>query len=279
MIHSQRVFWLDDGTLKDMSLELNDRKLQSYVIDYKAASDYIYIGSEYPFNHRYFDVGVPNDVVSKASVDIWFAKAWEPALDELDRTAVAGVSLAQDGIIQWTTNRLKGWDIEQDSEDVTGLTGTVIYNFYWLRLSWSVNWKATTALNYVGHKFSKDDDLFAFYPDLKNTNLMAGFETGKTSWDEQHLDASEIILRDLRKKGIIASRSQILNYELFNLPSIHKTAEIIYQGMGKAYADLKLSASKAYDSAFDMKFFDLDKNVDARLNPAEKRQTIGFITR
>lgn len=279
MIQNQRIIHNDNGTLIDYSVELNDFRAGTATIPIVAAEDYIYIGSDLPFNHRYLDISTANDQASVISVEIWYANDWHAAVDEIDRTASSGATLATSGILQWTTDKDKGWDIEQESEDVTGLTGTNIYNMYWIRLSFSADLKNTTTINYVGNKFSNDDELYSFYPDLNQASLRTAFETGKTNWNEQQLMAARILIADLKKRNIIRGGQQILDYELFKEPSIHKVAQIIYGAFGEAYKPNMETAKKAYDDSINIKYFNIDYDNNANLNPDERNLQTGFMRR
>jgi hypothetical protein len=279
MIQNQRIIFSKNGVNTDLSLDLNDFRSGASVINYEVGTDYLYIASELPFNHKYFNVSVANDVSAIAAVDIWYSRTWNAAVDIIDRTAVSGKSLAQSGVIEWTTNRLKGWTSERDSEAVTGITLVGLYDFYWVRLKFNATLKATTALSYIGYKFSNDTALVDYYPDLANSKLKLAFETGKTSWDDQHLISAETIIRDLKKNGVIASSSQILAYEKFLEPSVHKVAELIFAGLGKAYREDSNEARRRYNEAMNVSFYDVDLDGDGRLSEVERRKTIGFMSR
>lgn len=271
MIANQRIIWSDDATLKDLSIALNDAYAETYVLPLVAAEDYLYIGSDLPFNHRYFNVSVVNDVASVASVEIWNGTSWVSAVDVIDQTSVAGKTLARSGIISWTLDRNGFWGQESTTEDVTGLTSLKIYDFYWVRLSFSADLKATTALRYVGHKFADDDDLRAQYPDLLSSSLLDAFETGKTTWVDQHIVAAEEIIRYIRKKKIAWNRNQILNWDQFNMAAVHKVAEIIMTAFGEDYSEQRKLAESKYKEAIDLSIYEVDRSEDGRRDELEKR--------
>jgi len=278
--YTQRILHSDNGTIKDLTLSLNEFRSSDSILDFVAADDYLYIGSDKPFNHRFFDVSIVNEISSDVSVEIWWSNGWTDAIDVLDRTSVSGVSLAQDGIISWNTDRFKGWDVEQDSTDVVGLENSpLIYNFYWVRFKWSANITPTTAINYTGFKFANDSQLYPKYPDLNNTRLLSAFEAGKSDWEEQHFDAAEEIIADLVRRGVVWTPSQILIPEIFKEPAIHKAAEIIYGGMGQKFEKNMSIAANRYKSSMNMKFFKTDKNSNARPEKTETRFSTGYVTR
>jgi len=270
MILDQRVI----HNTTDISTDVNDFRSGTRTFAY-TSGQYLYIGSVLPFNNIYFELGTLNDITSALSVDIWFGNAWVAAVDVIDQTN--GLKLS--GRIQWNTNRLKGWDFEQDSSTITGLSATAIYDMYWLRMSWSSSLKATTSIKYMGQKFSSDSMLFSFYPDLNSTQVLTSFASGKTTWDEQHYMAAEHIVRDLKKANVIMARSQILDYSILIDASCHKIAEIVYSAFGKPYFEQLGHARGAYKEALNLRFFNLDQNADGSLNPSERSISTSFVTR
>lgn len=279
MIYDQRVIWDDDSSNKDMSATVNDFLTTGYEIAFVAADDYLYIASDFPSNNRYFMMDVYNDQASTVTPYIWWANDWVAAVDVYDGTSSGGASLGIDGIIEWNTNRLKGWDMEDDSESVTGVDLTGIYNKYWLRLNWSGDFKATTKIRYVGQLYSTDTDLFAFYPDLNNSSLMTAYASGKTGWVDQHLLAAEVIIRELQRRGVIINRNQILNYHLFKDASVYKAAEIIYGGLGRAFDENRMLAQKYYKEAMNKNFMHIDNNLSGNLETEEKTKQQRYASR
>jgi len=279
MIQDQRIIWDDDGTEKDLSLALSDFRTDSETIAFVSADDYIYLASWLPFNHRWFEVSSANDQNAAPTADIWWGNAWYPAVDIIDQTANGAVTLAQSGILEWKTDRLRGWECEQDSEDVDGVDSVGVYNMYWLRLGFDADLAGTTALKYIGHKFADDTILYTYYPDLNNATMKGAFASGKTNWDDQHFMAAEIIIRDLKRRNIAVSGNQIMDYKVFEEPGAHKVAELVYQGMGRAYDADRQRAHARYKEAMNLKRFAVDLNQDGNLNTGERLDNIGYMTR
>lgn len=282
MLLNNRVIFENNTTLTDLSVNLNDVFSGSETVDIVAADDYLYLASDLPFNHRYFMVSTANDQASTVSVDIWNGTEWVAAVDVLDQTKNAsGHTLSTSGIISWVTDRNKSWSREETTENMTGsgLTTLKIYNMYWVRLAFSGNLKATTALKYVGHKFSSDYSLKGYYPDLGRSTVMTAFQAGKTNWDEQHVLAAEEIIRDLKKKNEIFSSNQILNWEQFTDAAVHKVAEIAYTAFGADYEDRRDKAFDNYTDALDKVTFDVDKNANGKREPEERKPSFGRLVR
>lgn len=279
MLINQRIIWKDNLTLKDMSVELNDLTAGTYVIPFVTAEDKIYIGSDLPFNHRYFAVSVANDVASVASVEIWTGSAWESAVDVLDQTSSGGKTMKVSGILSWTPERNSAWGIEETTEDIPDLSTLKIYNMYWARLSFSGNHTAGSALSYVGHKFANDADLAGFYPSLNTSDVKGAFATGKTSWDDQHVLAAEEIVRHLRKKKEIRSSNQIVDWEQYNHAGVHKLAEIIYSSFGDDYEDHRKRAEISFNKAINLGVHQIDRDGDGRLDTRERMSNSGLFRR
>ena len=279
MMQDQRVIWDDDGTNVDISTLVNDYRSGSKTLPLVAVDDYLYIASDLPFNHRYIMVSSANDQASAISAAIWWSNEWVDAVDVIDTTSSGGATLAQSGILQWRTNRLKGWDRELDSDDVTGVDNAAIYDMYWLRLTFSGDLNANTAIQYIGHKFSSDTVLTTYYPDLQNASLKTAYLSGKTDWNTQHFMAAECIIRDLKARHIVYSANQILDYGLFEEASCHKVAELIYNGLGRPYIDQKNEAAKYYSKAMQIAFNNIDLNRDGNLSERERRTSLRYMTR
>lgn len=258
----------------DISQKVNDFRTGTQAFAYVAGGS-LYIGSVAPFNNVWFDLGVLNTNTTVPSVKIWWANGWHDAVDLNDDTD----GMKQSGRLSWNTDKDKSWDIEQTSEDVAGLAAFKIYWRYWVKISWSADFSAGTTLKYVGQKFATDDTLYSFYPDLSIADIKSGFEAGKTSWDEQHFMAAEHIIRDLKKSGIIKSRSQLLDWTLLQDAACHKVAEIVYQAFGQPYNDQLVRARGQYLEAINIKHFSVDQNANGRLDAPEATHSTIFGTR
>lgn len=279
MIQNQRVILVSGATNTDVSVALDDFRGTPVEIPLVASQDYLYVATDLPFNHKYFKILTPNAETSVVKVDIWFSRAWVPAVDVIDTTSIAGVSLAQSGIIQWGTDRLKGWDVELDSDDVTGISIKGIYSKFWARFYWDTTLSNDTEMTYLGHRFSSDTELYSFYPDLNNDALKTTFATGKTTWDDQAFIAAGAIERDLKAKGIALSPNQILNWQIFSEASVHKVAEIIYSGLGRAYEENRKNAKAYYAEALGLTYFEIDQNKTGMIEDNERATGTGWLNR
>lgn len=277
---SQRIIWESSGTEIDVTKELNDYEADNLTFAY-TSGDYLYVACDMPFSHKHFELGTnKNSNAASASVEIWWANAWHPAVDVQDGTALSGVSLAQSGIIRWSTNILKGWDREQYSHDVTGVATQGLYNLYWARISWSASLSANTTVSYIGHKFCNDEQLATEYPNTRNSSLKTAFGTGKTDWNEQHFAAAEDIVQDLQNGNVIISGNQIVDPEYYMEAAKHKAAMLIYAGLeGEGYQEVYKNAANNYGKAIKKKRYRVDVDRDGRLGELEKHVTTNFMNR
>lgn len=277
MLLFNRILYKSGSTLTDLSNDLNDPLSGTSVIPYQTGNA-IYLGSDYPFNHRYFDLKVVNANASALTIQLWNGGQWVNAAEVIDLTRTGGVSLAKSGIIGWVPDRAKAWTRTFDtSQTMASDFGTLkLYDLYWAKLTFSANLTGTLELSYVGHKFASDLDLTKRYPELSDISLMDAFESGKTDWKEQCILASEELLSDLVNREIVRSDNEVLDWGIFNLSAIHKAAQIIYTGLGDAYKDKVAKAKLAYDNASDLKIYNVDLNENAILDDADKQNTTGW---
>lgn len=281
MLLNNRIIFNNSGTLTDASIALSNIHSETAVFNYETATDFLYLGSDLPFNHRHFALSVVNAVAGTVTVDLWDGTTWVPAIDILDLTSTSGVTLAKDGIIAWRPDEDRSswnWDDTDDMTD-SGLESLKIKGLYWARVKFSADLTDTLAFSYIGHKFCKDEELESEYPEFAQTALKTAFEAGKTDWNEQELVAAEYIVTDLRQMNLITSMNQILDWRVFSKASVHKTAEIIFRAMGDDYKDNMVEAIKAYKNYINLKQFNIDRNRDATLTEKETHPISTYLSR
>lgn len=267
-LQSQRIF---HGTT-DVSLQLSDYHSTNYAMTY-TAGQYFYIGMQTPFNNIYFNFTTPAASTAGAvTVEVWWGNQWISVVDLKDQTS----GMTASGRISWALELNKGWEIEEESADV-GITGSHVYDKYWLRLSWANNF--TASLGFVGQKFSSDTDLSIHYPDLLESDILSGYKAGKTNWNDQHFAAAEFITKDLIKRKVIKAKGQIFDWQTFEEPSVHKVAEIVYRAMGLPYREHAIEAEKRYQKEMAQSMVNFDVTGDGYLDTAEQQDTQGWCTR
>lgn len=280
---NNRVILSKNGTLSDLSTELQDFTAGTSTINIVGADDYIYIGSDFPFNNRYFDLGTVSATTAAISeVAIWTNSAWIPAVEIVDETSVGGKTMAQNGVVSWVPDRLYGWtrsDTNNNGVVITGLSTLTIYDLFWTRIKFNADLTGTTSLKHVGWKFSNDEHLALEYPDLLRTEVLTNFEAGKTDWREQHILAAEKIIEDLRSKKVIMSGSQILTHQQFRYASVHRVAAIIFNAFGKAFEENYKKAMADYARALKESQYNIDVNQNGDLDVEDRFSSQGFMTR
>lgn len=270
MLSHQRIIFSDNGTLTDVTNDLASfANGQTASIPVTAAEDAIYIGSEMPFNHRWFEFGTISGGSRSLTVQIWDGTSFNNAVDVLDGTQ----GFTQSGMLEWATDRLKTWAWEETTESVTGLTSLKIYHLFWAKITWSDDLSGGPALAHIGHKFSNDYDLGSEYPTLLESDVMTGFEAGKTDWDEQHFLAAERVIDYIRAKrgDRIWTGDQIMSWREFTRASTHAVADIILRGFGRDYEDIRKSARQDFYASFNKSNLHLDYTGDGKLERAERR--------
>ena len=264
----QRVF----HAATDISTKVNDFRAGVHTFNY-TLGQFLYIGSILPFNNLWFELGVLNIVPATVTVEIWYGGAWTSAVDVIDETT----GLTETGRISWNTDLGKSWDLVEESKNVTGLpAGSRIFDMYWCRLSWSATLTTTTTLKYIGQKFATDGILYGIYPDLNNDQTKLSFASGKTNWDEQHYIAAEEIVKELKKRGVIKARQQIMDYKMFENAACRKIAEIVYTAFGAPYFDQLKLAKDEFSKAMNIEFPAVDQNADGTVSSAERAFSMAF---
>lgn len=275
MFHDQRLIW---GTT-ELSAELNDFRTGSRSFAY-AASGYLYVGQEKPFNNLWVDVASGNASGASLTAEIWYANRWNAAIDVSDGTVSGSASFAQSGRVSWNTAWNSAWDNMDRCSLITGLETFEIYDLYWMRFSWSGSFSGSTSLNYIGQKFCTETELTSFYPDLRNSNLKTAFGGNtKTTWDAEIYAATDQVINDLKTMRLIKAKGQIVDWGIFAEPCVHRTAMIIYQGLGSSFAANKADAMKAYDASMKKDKFRVDKDDDGKLSVNEKDSSTRYMGR
>lgn len=286
MLLKNRVFWSDNGVLKDISNNLNNHISGTEVIPFVADEDAFYFGSEAPFNHRWFETSVVNDQASIPSVSIWEGNSWIPCVECIDLTANSAgtTTLTKSDRIIWVPDKQKASWSRDDTNDgsgnvITGLSGVTIYNLFWAKMTFSGDFKATTAIAYIGHKFCNDEDLYNLYPEFNTNEAKARFKSGLTTFDQIHFEAAKEVIRDLKDIQVISSGNQILEWEVLRIPAIHKSAEMIFNAWGNDWKEEQDRARQYYKQTRRLDIFNVDLNSNGMLELKEIQYRSGRLSR
>lgn len=243
-----------------------------YKLNY-SIGDFIYIASDFPFNHTFIKLGAVKNLITSTMKVEYYTTTWEQVVELRDETN----GLKQDGFIEFTPNRNFGWAQTVDSSEAG--VSTVVYNKYWTRVSFNQNLTADVELSFIGNKFSDDEDLFSEFPVFNDANFLTAFKAGKTSWEEQHLKAAELIIQDLQKKQVIFGKEQILDRVKFLSASVCKVAEIIFTAFGNDYIEQRKIAKEEYSKRLDLSQYNIDLNGSGNLEPMEIQARSNWLSR
>lgn len=273
-----RVFYKDSVEISEITNHIKRVDSEYFTMDY-ISGDYIYLLSDLPFNHFYLSLGeTVNAVSSSMKVEYYSSNGWVEVVNLNDLTGSLGAS----GHIDFTPDRQVSWimrSTNDSSDKIEGLEGISVYDVYAVRVSFSDDLTEGVELNYIGHNFSDDIDLFSEFPIFNDSDFLTAFKSGKTSWEEQSIKAADIIIKDLKAKNVIMGAGQILDRSLFTNASIQKTAELIFSSFGSDYLNQKIEARKEYSQRMDMKIFKVDTNNNAIPDAKENTYKQGWLSR
>jgi hypothetical protein len=155
----------------------------------------------------------------------------------------------------------------------------VVYDKYWIKISFTQNLDAGIELEWIGNLFSEDEDLFAEYPLFNDQTFLTAFESGKLNWEEQHVKAGDLIVQDLKRKNVILGSEQILDRSVLLPASVCKVAEIIFNAFGKDYQDHLLRAREEYNRRIDLSKYVVDSNNNGIQDAQETYASQGWLSR
>lgn len=276
----RRFFHSDNGTLEDKSTSLENYHASTEIIDIVSAQDAIYIGSEFPFNSLFFDVSVANDQATTPTVQYWDGGFWRNMVEVIDETN----GFFQSGYMTWVTDKSHNWAKEDTvytsgTEQITGLGNITVYDLHWIKITFSADMNALTALNWVGAKFCSDADLEGEYTLFSKSGFKSAYETGKTSWEREIILASRLVIEKLIDKKSIFSGDQLLERRKLRDACVSKAAEIIFNNLGDDYEDDRKKANVEYNKRMNKVNYKADLNANARIDEHELGVTVGGIYR
>lgn len=273
-----RVLFKTGSTITDITRKVEKLKTDSYSMSY-SIGDAIYIGQDFPFNHFYLKMGtVKNAVTAAMTVQYYGQSGFTDSVNLMDDT----LAIFNSGFVEFTPNRQSSWQkksTNDNNETISELSSVYIYDLYWIKITFNQNLTPAINVNWIGQKFSDDYDLYSEYPIFNDADTMSVYEAGKTDWEEQHATSAELIVKDLKGKGIIFSKEQILERDQFKLASVSKTAQIIYTSFGKDYLDRVEQSKKEYSERINIALPKVDLNNNAILDLKEKNNQVGWGTR
>jgi hypothetical protein len=273
-----RVFFKEGSNVLEISKQINRYKSDTYLMSL-STSDGIYIASDYPLNHFYIKMGaVKNESPSNVIIDYWSASGWNPVVHQNDYTE----AFSQSGFIEFTPDRDASWTLSNSNsngQNITGLENITVYDKYWTRITVDADLDDNIELEFIGNIFSDDEDLFSEFPIFNDSNFLSCFESGKTDWQEQHVKAADLIIQDLKRKGIIMGPEKILDRDVLLPASVCKVAEIIFNAFGKEYEDQIKRARNEYDKRLDLSNYLVDTNNNGIMEAVDVSYKQGWLSR
>lgn len=267
-----KLIYSDNAVLSDFSLNATNYHSGDSTFSFIAAQDYFYIGSRFAFNQFYLKMSTANTASSAMSISYWDGNSWESAVEVIDSTS----GLSQDGNVTFVPDKQYGWmkddtvRADGSTEEVTGLGSVTIYDRYWIRVSFSNDLDANVKIGWIGRLFATDEDVYSEYPMFNNSGLKSAIESGKTTYEEQRLRATEVLIDNLITKKVIDSGHQLLDAEKLKTATVSKTAEIIFSMLGfDEYEDDRIRANREYQSRINKDIFNADQNDNALLDDKE----------
>jgi hypothetical protein len=265
-----RVFRGTNGALTDLSIENQDESINLDMV-LTAGTDYLYLAKSYPFNNFFLQINTANTTSSNIKIEYLSNKnTWVQAVDTLDGTKLSGKTLARSGVVQFTPDQDNSWIILQDTSDnnsISDLTSLILYNLYWIRLSFSTTPSASTSVKTISYAFTTSPILDNL--EISINKFLPSFGTGKTDWNNEIMTASQHVVEDLKTRGIILSEGQILRLDDVSLPTSYKTLVLIMASLGKGFEDKRDYYEARYKEYISKINLSLDKNSDGILSRSE----------
>lgn len=275
---NKRILYSDNGTLTDFSVNLNKYNAVENEFSYVAGEDYIYVGSRLAFNSLYFKLNTTNETMALMNIEVWDGSQWRFVNEVIDETA----GFSKSGHVTFVPNRDNGWLYESTNDGgsfVPGLESVKIYDQYWMRISFDIDLDENCSLLWVGSLFCDDSDIGSEYPDLVKSSVLSAFQSGKTTWEEQRVRASEIIIQDLMINRVILDAGQMLEREDYRVACVQKVAEIIFNAFGDDYIDQKQRAREEYQRRLSNPVKKIDINANGVEERSETFNTQGWLSR
>jgi hypothetical protein len=272
-----RILYKNTSGIEEITHIVNRFSEDAFTFSY-VVGDYFYLLSDAPFNHYFLSFNGGNVNVTSMQIEYMSSNGWQVVANNADYTDL----WAKTGVVEFTPDRNYPWAVRSTNyggQTIPGLESINIYDVYALRISFTNDLSPNLKINYMGHVFNDDIDLYSEYPIFNDAQFLTAFKVGKDNWEEQSIRAAELIIKDLKSKGLIYSPGQILQRELFREASIQKTAEIIFRSFGNDYVDQCQRARKEYEYRMDVKNFVIDQNNNGVKDGFESQVSSGWLSR
>jgi hypothetical protein len=272
---NKRFLFLDNGVLSDWTPAISNFKSNTKPVPFITGEDSLLIGSRLPFNNIY--VKLESEIAQSSSmvVQYWSDGGWADSVEVIDETE----AFSSSGQVTFTPNKEVNWKLQEESYGIPDLADVIIYNYYWVKITFTSNLDSGTVLSWMGSIFSDDEDLSAEFPDLVKSSVISAFQTGKINWQEQAVKAAELIESDLVTRGILDGTENILDRSWYTNASVQKVAELIFSAFGDDYVDQRKLAREEYGFRLVKRLAGIDKNNNAIEDVFERKLITGFFSR
>ena len=281
----QNIFFWDSSanTFTEYTRELNEYKSGNVNLTFDAG-DRLYIATCLPFNHRFFKLTDTTNAVTTANliIEYYTGSGWKTPSRVLDYTESSSATFNQSGKLLFIPD--DQYSISQQSDTDTmddnfKNYAPPVYNMYWQAIGFSET--VTIGFSYVGQLFSSsDEEIYARYPLLNNDRYKEQWEAGKTDWEEQRVDASDEIVKELERRAIIVDRNQVLDTASLNDACIDFTAMRMFSGLGVDRFKNEIEVcGKRYSQAMKMDRYNIDVNANARSDSTDRSVRVSLRSR
>lgn len=216
--------------------------------------DSIYLGARLKFNHAFIKQSVLNIVPARFKVSLYDGKVF----NDVGRLSDATEGFLKSDIIEFSPSQKTSW-ASSDTSKISDIEDIQFLDMFWIKITFED--AIVLDLDYVGHKFSNDYDLFSEYPSLNKSKFLAFFN--QDDFEKQSIIAGELIESELIKQGQAVSNLQVLEWSDLTLASVVKTAQLIYTSFGNTYTDNVVELKKEFVSRIGNAYPLIDKKGTA----------------
>lgn len=229
-----KIIYSNNGTLSDLTPQLNNYSANSTAFSFTASEDALYLGSVHPFTSKYFKISSANVSASTSTVSYWDGNQWRECSSVVDETGLSGTPFANSGYLQFYSDKRYSWLADDTSisgsAHITGLGSLNIYNLYWIKITYSNDIAMT--LDWVGDLFCESDtDLGRISPSVTVSQFKDDWESGKTDWLDQRIEATNLLIEELQSINLNSSNLLLDKTEL-SRAAAYRTLILIYDEMG-----------------------------------------------
>ena len=272
------IFFDDNGSFTDISLNMLNYSGDTSVIDYTTVQDNLFFGRYKPFSTMYIEMKVVNDVTATMTVE-YFDKTLN-AFKAVDGLVDETKGLTRSGFVHFNNPN------NPDNVDWIQSTTNSVEKFY-VRVSFDATLLATTDLQGWNVVFSDDKDLDRIYSGISNflsttqttfilAHEQARIELINTLREDGHF---KVQVGDVKNNALPAQLTQwdILDVNEVNLWSTNLALKNIFRGIASNPDDNHHELSKMYAGdavkAKNVFYMTLDTDDDGTVDREETLAT------